>query len=78
MHEPSSVEDNDPAPLRSVVTAAVVGGGMCLFAAIVGLTALGLHAAVPETRVAAITGLASVASTLAGGFAAWIGQRKRQ
>jgi hypothetical protein len=55
---------------RTIVLAAVVGGGSCLLAVIVGMTVLGIA----ETGVneVATTGLASIGATLAGGFAGWI------
>jgi hypothetical protein len=61
---------------RPVVTAAVIGGGICLLAVIVGLVVLGIKDNADEQISS--TGLASIGATLAGGFAAWIGRTTGQ
>jgi hypothetical protein len=58
-----------PPPSRPV-TAAVIGGGVCLFAVVAGITVLGWHS--QGVNEVATTGLASIGATLAGGFAGWI------
>jgi hypothetical protein len=70
------IESERPTPRihRPVVTAAVIGGGVCLLAVIVGLVVLGFKANVSESQGVCATGLAAIGATLAGGFAAWIGQ----
>ena len=73
MPDPAVPELPSPAERRegrSVVLAAVIGGGTALVAAIVGLTVLGWHT--QGQNEVAITGLAAIGSTLAGGFAGWI------
>jgi hypothetical protein len=57
---------------RPVVMAAVIGGGLSLAIVVVGLVVLGWHA--QGSNQVAMTGLAAIGSTLAGGFAAWIGR----
>jgi len=59
-----------PPIQRPVVTAAVSGGGICLLAVIIGLVVLGYR----DGQGVCATGLAAIGATLAGGFAAWIGQ----
>jgi hypothetical protein len=67
---------DDPKPLprvhRPVAVVAVIGGGCCLFALVVGLVLIGLH----DQGVGqdAITALATIGGSLAGGFAGWIGR----
>lgn len=63
---------------RPVVLAAVLGGGVALTAVIIGLVILGWHS--EGTNDVAMTGLAAIGSTLAGGFAGWIarGQASKQ
>ena len=66
------IQDDAPTPRiqRPIVFAAVVGGGVCLWTAIVAITVLGWHT--DTVSEVAITGLVSIASALAGGFAGWI------
>src|SRR4051812_12302306 len=66
------VSDDQPNPphQRFVVGAAIVGGGICLFAIVVGLVVLGMGQ--ENSGEVAATGLASIGATLAGGFAGWI------
>jgi len=55
---------------RPVVLAAVIGGGIALALVIIGITVLGVkNSGINEVST---TGLASIGSTLAGGFAGWI------
>jgi hypothetical protein len=61
---------------RPVVIAAVVGGGICLLAVIIGLVALGISD--KDDAQIAQTGLASIGATLAGGFAGWIARGQAQ
>lgn len=60
---------------RPVLLAAVIGGGVCMLAVVIGLTILGLHS--EGTNDVAMTGLAAIGSTLAGGFASWLGYNRR-
>lgn len=74
MSEENAVPDL-PAPGRRtradhIVLAAVIGGGIALALAIVGITVLGWHS--QGVNEVATTGLASIGATLAGGFAGWI------
>ena len=69
---PPQEERTLPRSVRPVAMVAVVGGGACLLAVITGLVLLGLHT--QGTNEVAITGLASIGATLAGGFAGWIGR----
>lgn len=76
--EPPGPSD-DARPLRRierpVAFIATMGGGLCLFAIVIGISFIGVFAAErAETRVQAITALASIGSSLAGGFAGWLGQ----
>lgn len=66
------IHDDDEAPRhqRPVVLAAVIGGGACLFAAIVAIAVVGWHT--DTVGEVAVTGLVSIGATLAGGFAGWI------
>ena len=68
------IEDPKPTPRihRPIVFAAVIGGGVCLWTAIIAVAVLGWHSDVVSE--VAITGLVSIASALAGGFAGWIGR----
>lgn len=68
-HEPRQIPRVD----RPVVVAAVTGGGVAMVAVVVGLTILGWHS--EGTNDVAMTGLAAIGSTLAGGFAGWIARR---
>jgi hypothetical protein len=65
------------------VVIAMVGGGLCLLAVVVGLIILGSHSvtvsgasggtgAASQRSEVAVTGLAAIGSTLAGGFAGWV------
>lgn len=62
--------ERTPRVQRPTVFAIAIGGGVCAFATIVGLIILGLD----DNRDVAVTGLAAIGSTLAGGFAGWIGR----
>jgi len=64
----------DLPPVRSarppVVLAAVVGASIALLGVIAGITILGVvQSGINEV---AVTGLATIGATLAGGFAGWI------
>jgi hypothetical protein len=59
-----------PPQRDKVILAAVIGGGVCLFAVIVGIAMLGWHS--NSVTEVATTGLTSIGATLAGGFAGWI------
>jgi hypothetical protein len=63
-------DETVPERQRPVVFAAVIGGGIALFAVVLGLTLLGWHSENNGEVVA--TGLTSIGATLAGGFAGWI------
>ena len=72
--DPAAPERKIPKVERPIAFAALLGGGACLLAAVIGMIMLGLeHQGVNEV---ATTGLAAIGSTLAGGFAAWIGGRR--
>jgi F0F1-type ATP synthase membrane subunit c/vacuolar-type H+-ATPase subunit K len=79
---PEVPSPEDPRPVktesRPIAFVAVLGGGVCLFAVVVGLVLLGLD---HENEVTD-TGLASIGATLAGGFAGWFArgaaQRERE
>jgi hypothetical protein len=64
---PSTRDDHDQRP---VVLATVIGGGICLFAVIVGVVLLGKSS--QGINEVATTGLVSIGATLAGGFGGWI------
>ena len=74
MDPPLPLPPPPPPPERradtSVVLVAVLGGGFCLALAILGLVVLG-YSDEGDAQIAS-TGLAAVASTLAGGFGGWI------
>jgi len=74
---PPDVRRAAGSPARPIVLAAVIVIGACLLAVIIGITVLGWHAG--GVNEVAITGLASIGATLAGGFAGWIarGQQER-
>lgn len=83
MTEPAVENLPDPSerrrvsdPGRPIVLAAVIGGGLALIAVVTGLVILG----VTDENDAQIssTGLASIGSTLAGGFAGWIARGQVQ
>ena len=74
-HEPAPPMPNPSAARRSVNTgpiilAAVIGGGTCLLAVIIGMVVLGVSEA--GVNEVATTGLSAIGATLAGGFAGWI------
>jgi len=54
---------------RPVAFAAVVGGGVSLFAAVVGLVLIGLKQEVAQD---AITALSTIGGALAGAFGGWM------
>ena len=62
-----------PNTQRPIVMAIAIGGGVSLFAVVVGLILLGLSSNGDEQISS--TGLASIGATLAGAFAAWMGRR---
>ena len=57
-------------PVRWTVLAALIASGACLLGVVVGIILLGLDQ--QGSNNVAVTGLASVGATLAGGFAGWI------
>jgi hypothetical protein len=68
----------DPRPVkveqRPVAFVAVLGGGICLFAVVIGLVAMGID----HDSDVSDTGLASIGATLAGGFAGWFARGAAQ
>ena len=71
------IDEPKPGPRiqRPVVFAAVLGGGICLLTVIVGLILIGLHE--QDVGQDAITALATIGGSLAGGFAGWIARGSR-